>query len=171
MSRFAKTQASFIKTHTSREILELKKTIKILEQKLFDMNFSKELVTKENEDRLNKIEKLKKENEKLKKEKEAEVEKVKNEKENEISKIKQENEFEVSRIKKENSEFANKLKSDFFGSTKHLELKIEELEKNLKILDEENQNLINQLKNLNSGKTTRYRWKSERFVTSNYLKK
>ena len=170
MSKFAKTQLSFVKAQTSKEVVELQKTIKSLEQKLFDMNFSQELVSKENEDRLAQIEKLKRENEKLRKEKENEVEKVRKEKENEISRIKQENEVEISKIKNENAEFVKKLKSDYFGSSKHLEAKVEELERNLQKLEEENQNL--RMKNVSPGKNTRNRWKSDKFIiTSNFLKK
>ncbi len=76
----------------TREVRELKERIAALEQTMMELNFSKALIIKENDDKSHQIDKLKKDSENLKKEREAELEKIKKERENEIQKIKQEHE-------------------------------------------------------------------------------
>jgi hypothetical protein len=89
MQRFSNTQRKVL-TKEAKENLLLKQKITELEQTIMEINFSKAIVVKENEDKDYQVDKLKKEVDYLKKEKEAENERLKKENENEIQKIHQE---------------------------------------------------------------------------------
>ena len=137
MQRFSNTQNSFNTrkglTREGKEILELKKTVAQLEQTVMEINFSKAIIVKENEDKSHQIEKLKKEVENLKREKESESEKHKKEKENEILKIKQDNEIEVGKVKKENEIEIFKIKSENENLVEKLRREIEMLRREKEI--------------------------------------
>ena len=125
------------------ELSVLKEKVADLEQTVMEINFSKAVIERENEELSQRIEKLKKERdseveklkheiETLKKEKEIETEILIKQKENELNRIKEEYETEHQRTKKENVEFIYKLKSEFFPASPYAESKVKEEKQKVK---------------------------------------